>query len=493
MNTKSCVIFIVMMGLTISSCGQKQASEAILTPTVNASPTITAPTLTPTVTASPTATETPVPTGHTPLPEAVKLMQEAIPYLEQGDDEKAVEIFTKAMEVDPLYGAPYFNRGVIYADHRELEKALADFTKGLELDPAHELGYSNRAQIYFELGKLDEALGDIKSLLNLTKDDYLIKAALTTAGHIYEAQDKTYYAIAAYTAALEMDEFFIPARIGRGQIYLNQGDRLRAFTDLFFARQTTEDPEIRNAITDILVRVYPEGTTVDEAIKASEPYYYKALDYDKAGDYKNAIDSLSKAIEIDPYNSEYYFQRGMEYMQVGDNFFAYMTDMSYLVALGPFESRGYYLRGLAEANAGMASESIKDLEKAIEYNLDSDSKVQANLALKDMRQLQKSCLFKTFKTLNDAERPTFEFTFAGPPNTDFVVAALSKTTGDGYSMTATTPQNGITPTGMIYKLKASETTPIELDIRVRAGNCSLLKTVIWPEIDILAELSGANP
>src|SRR6185503_20368547 len=196
MNIKLAFILVLVISLTISGCGQEQITEATLIPTISASSSVTETavptTVQPTETVFPTVTEVPVTAVHTPHPEAVKLLEEAFSFSKQGEDEKAIETYTKAIEADPLYGQPYFNRGAIYADHRELEKALADFNKGLEADPTSPHGYSLRANVLIELDKLDEALEDIKSILNLTKDEAYIKMALTSAGHVYNMREEPF-------------------------------------------------------------------------------------------------------------------------------------------------------------------------------------------------------------------------------------------------------------------------------------------------------------
>jgi len=425
MKTKISAILALIMSLVLTGCGQGQSVEPTIT-----SVQISTPTLTPAPTKTPVPTASPTHTPHTPDSEAVKLLEEAFSFSKKGEDEKAIEAYTKAIEVDPLYGQPYFNRGAIYADHRELEKALADFTKGLEVDPTNPHGYSLRANILIELDKIDEALEDIKSILNLTKDEAYIKMALTSAGHVYSTQDEPFLALAAYTAALDIDEHFTPALISRGQIYFNQKDWLRAFSDLTLVLQATDDPELRDAIIDILMGVYPEGTTVDKAMAASKVHFDQGMALREKGDYASSTESVSKAIDIDPLNADFYFIRGLNLANDGDLLKA-ITDISFSIALLPNDPRGYYWRGLMESDLGMATESIADMEKALEFDLDSDTKTRANQVLKDMRLLQKSCQFTTFETVNNAEKPTFKFTFVGPPNTDFVVAALSKATGAG--------------------------------------------------------------
>ena len=499
MNIKISIILVLVISLAATGCGQVQVSEATSIPTISASPSVTEAsvpaTVLPTENVLPTVTEAPVPAVHTPDPEAVRLVEEAFSFSKQGEDEKAIETYTKAIEADPLYGQPYFNRGAIYADHRELEKALADFNKGLEADPTSPHGYSLRANVLIELDKLDEALEDIKSILNLTKDEAYIKMALTSAGHVYNTREEPFLALAAYSAALEMDQQFTPALISRGQIYLRQEDRLRAFKDLTLALELTQDAGIRDAIVNILMRVYPEGTTLNEATMAATVHFDEGMQLKQAGDYAGSTEALTKAIEIDPLNSDYYFERSLNLANGGD-FEKAIADMTFSIALLPSNPRGYYFRGLMEKDYNMVAEGIADLEKALEFDLSADAKATANRNLNELRPHLESCRFTAFEAVNDAKIPTFLFTFQATPNTDFLGSAFNINSGDeekGIVMMARTPEDGITPTGIEYELHEGETTPIELDIKIRAGDCQLRKTAIWPEIDILAVLSGLNP
>jgi tetratricopeptide (TPR) repeat protein len=499
MNIKISFSLVLVISLTVAACGQEPVSEATSIPAMSASPSVTETTvpatLLPTESVLPTVTEAPAPAVHTPDPEAVKLVEEAFSFSRQGEDEKAIETYTKAIEVDSNYGQPYFNRGSIYADHRELEKALADFSKGLELDPTNPLGYSNRAQVYIELEKPDEALKDIQSLLSVTKDDEHIITALTLGGHIYDIQDKPFLALAAYTAALERNEHFTPALISRGQIYLHQEDRLRAFKDLTLALNATQDDAIRDAIVNIFMRVYPDGTTLNDATTAAKVHFDKGMRLKQSGDYAGSTEALTKAIEIDPLNSDYYFERSLNLASDGE-FEKAIADMSYSIALLPSNPRGYYFRGLMEADFNMVAEGIADLEKALEFDLSADAKATANRNLNELRTQLESCQFTAFEAVNDAKIPTFRFTFQAPPNTDFLGSAFNSNAGaedKGIVMMARTPEDGITPTGIEYELHEGETTPIELDIKIRAGDCQLRKTAIWPEINILAVLSGISP
>lgn len=57
----------------------------------------------------------------------------------------AIADFTKAIELDPDFGAAYFNRGfTLFKKNRQYEKIIADNTKAIELGYELELSYNNR-------------------------------------------------------------------------------------------------------------------------------------------------------------------------------------------------------------------------------------------------------------------------------------------------------------------------------------------------------------
>jgi tetratricopeptide (TPR) repeat protein len=54
-------------------------------------------------------------------------------YLAKGNHEKAIEDFSIAIAINPKYGDAFFNRGLAYGKKAQLEKANADFQKACEL------------------------------------------------------------------------------------------------------------------------------------------------------------------------------------------------------------------------------------------------------------------------------------------------------------------------------------------------------------------------
>lgn len=97
----------------------------------------------------------------------------AVVYNSKREYAKAIADYDKyipLMREDPTYQADgYINRGIAYAKLGNRERALEDFTKVIELDPTRDNGYRARAMIYRELKKVALAEADEKKAAELSK------------------------------------------------------------------------------------------------------------------------------------------------------------------------------------------------------------------------------------------------------------------------------------------------------------------------------------
>ena len=80
---------------------------------------------------------------------------------EKGEVDKAIEGYTKAIELNPKFAQAYYQRGLAYARKGEVDKAIEDYTKAIELDPDNSDAYYNRGGAWLRLGKQDKAKADL--------------------------------------------------------------------------------------------------------------------------------------------------------------------------------------------------------------------------------------------------------------------------------------------------------------------------------------------
>jgi len=90
---------------------------------------------------------------HMPNPQAKALYDEAGKLFDQEKFNDAVELYTKAIEIDPEYSSAYFNRALTYTELGEYEKALRDIDIVLKFEP-------NAFDAYYLMGRIAELQHD---------------------------------------------------------------------------------------------------------------------------------------------------------------------------------------------------------------------------------------------------------------------------------------------------------------------------------------------
>ncbi|MCB0166741.1 MAG: tetratricopeptide repeat protein [Anaerolineae bacterium] len=88
-------------------------------------------------------------------------------YNEQEQYDKAIEEYSKAIELDPQYVDAYNYRGIAYANSEQYEKAIVDYNTAIELNPKYRWSYFNRGNAYRGQELYDEAIADFKKAIEL--------------------------------------------------------------------------------------------------------------------------------------------------------------------------------------------------------------------------------------------------------------------------------------------------------------------------------------
>ncbi len=97
-----------------------------------------------------------------------QLCDAAINYAAKGQYDRAIALFSKALEINPRYAEAYNNRGIAYAKGKgQYEKALSDFLKAIEINPVNADIYDNRGITYERLGDKEKACSDWKKACQL--------------------------------------------------------------------------------------------------------------------------------------------------------------------------------------------------------------------------------------------------------------------------------------------------------------------------------------
>lgn len=92
-------------------------------------------------------------------------------YGRQGNFEKSVEEFKKAIEINPLYAEAYHNLANTYQEMNQKNLAIENYQKALALNPRLWQSHQNLAAVYFDQGDYQKALEHIQKALEINPAD----------------------------------------------------------------------------------------------------------------------------------------------------------------------------------------------------------------------------------------------------------------------------------------------------------------------------------
>lgn len=96
-----------------------------------------------------------------------QLFNQACNLEEEGKYKEAIEILTKALEINPNDIECYNNRAWDYNDLGNNDKALADFQKMLIIDSVNTAAIYGIGYIYFEQGQFQKAIDKFDKIIKL--------------------------------------------------------------------------------------------------------------------------------------------------------------------------------------------------------------------------------------------------------------------------------------------------------------------------------------
>ncbi|MGD1048248.1 MAG: tetratricopeptide repeat protein [Candidatus Krumholzibacteriaceae bacterium] len=119
-----------------------------------------------------------------------------------GQYEKALGLFQKAIELDAAMTEAYNNLGLTYTEINEEEKATEAFKTAIRLSPELAAAYNNLGYVFYRLGSYEEAIEMYNEAIGRSKDS---SSAYTNLGNAYYRLEKVEEAIDAWKKALELD------------------------------------------------------------------------------------------------------------------------------------------------------------------------------------------------------------------------------------------------------------------------------------------------
>ena len=187
---------------------------------------------------------------------------------QDGYNAKAIENYTKAIELNPNDTSAYVNRGLSHHRMGKLDDAIQDYNTAIALDPKLARAYSNRSHVYYDKKDIPRALEDANRAA--VSDSKLAEAWINLANAQFAGGNMA-GAIDNYTRAINLKPgktLLAGAHTNRGNV-IAQNDVNAAFKD--YNRAIEINPEF------------------------AEAFYNRGLGFEKMGNQKSAINDYEKA------------------------------------------------------------------------------------------------------------------------------------------------------------------------------------------------------
>ena len=243
--------------------------------------------------------------------------------LKQREYERAIDHYTKAIQLKWDFLDAYMNRGNIYASKNDFDRAIKDYNTGIELNPNYAECYINRGLAYEEQGDFDRAVQDFDTAIQLKPNLF---EAYNYRGSVYRKKSDFDRAIEDHNRAIHLNPDYVGAYNNRGLAYADQGDSDSAIKDYNKAIQLKP-----NLI---------------------EAYINRGVSYHKKGDFDRTIEDCSKAIQIHPNYAAAYNNRGFAYNSKGD-FDRAIKDYNKAIQLDPDYTTAHNNLNIALLNRAM--------------------------------------------------------------------------------------------------------------------------------------------
>jgi TolB-like protein/Tfp pilus assembly protein PilF len=216
----------------------------------------------------------------------------------------AIELFQKAIAIDPRYAAAYAGLGETYAtlyqdfDRNEplLEKSIEACLKALMYDSTLSEAYAALGLSYFHRKALVEALESSQKAIDLDPNSFV---AYWILGRIYHCTARDREAIACYERAIALNPNFYTAR-----------------KDMSMSYETLGDTEMYNVVLKTLIDFYPEYLM--EHPDDARAWMYFAVNLAEADKGEQAKREAAKALELTPGDPLMLYNAACFYSRLGD-------------------------------------------------------------------------------------------------------------------------------------------------------------------------------
>jgi tetratricopeptide (TPR) repeat protein len=275
--------------------------------------------------------------------------------MDGGDYIRAIDDLNKALNLEPLKQALYFDRGICYDKLGKYREAEHDYSQAIELCPNSCFPYLARGECRWKLRDYDGAIKDLdlaESLLphqpwesfppEITRSNELAEIC-------YWRGCARYFKGDFKTASVDFN-ISIQSRPNWPDPYLM---RAASFQELKLDALAIDD-------LTVVLKVNPTASIFRD----------RARSYRAVGNYLAALGDMNKVIQLNPTPDDYLW-RGWTYLNMGGHDDEAISDFDTAIKFGHEDAFVYLGRAHAQRNKGNVTEALKDYTSVIRLKPDN--------------------------------------------------------------------------------------------------------------------------
>jgi|GEM_PF-370568 len=280
---------------------------------------------------------------------------------------QAEEEYDEIIKRFPKSAASYNYRGYFYKETlKDYKKAIANYTEAIKLDPTKNYYYGNRGEVYLLLEDYPKALADFEQAININSG---VPTYYDKKARVYAELNDYKKALAEYERFLKIDDESAGFYNVRGNFYFyplkNYEKAIADYTKAITLTPKEKQYYYNRAYAYVKLKNYAKAESEYNEIIKHFPTFAKS--YDERGDfykntlreYQKAITDYKTAIELDPYNAEYYVDLADAYRNLQDYGQA-VTEVNQALKVQKDFPRAYL-------QLGWISYAVGDQNKALDY------------------------------------------------------------------------------------------------------------------------------
>lgn len=271
---------------------------------------------------------------------AIGLAVRAYGYLKLGNHAVALSDLDQSLKLAPNNPPVLLQRCWVHARLGNFISGKVDCDKAIRLNPELSAAYNSRAQIYEKLGYYEQAFRDYETGISLEISPYYLFA---NRGSLKYRLGDFSGAIQDYTEVVQTPN--LPA-VDKAIIFADRGQ-------LFFVMKN-----YKNTVDDLSSAIN---------LDPNKPRYFNNRCWVRTlvGDLALALEDCDKAVTLDPNNTHYLDSRGLTFYRLG-HYEKALADLTEALTIQPDHPYALFHRGLVFESLGkiaLAKQDFVDLRK----------------------------------------------------------------------------------------------------------------------------------